>query len=153
MGCSKQCLIGMFKFVSYFWQTLWHKMRTKLKFSTAFHPQTDRQTELVYRALGNLLRCLVGKNLKTWDLVLPMAKFAYNGSVNRTTCFSPFEIVTDFKPKQSIVLIPMTHHHSRVSDSASAFVSHICALYEEIREKIMKNNADYKTSTDLHRRL
>jgi len=47
----------------------------------------------------------------------------------------------------------MAHHHSKVSDSASAFASHIRALHEEIREKIMKNNADYKASADLHRRL
>ena len=53
------------KFVSYFWRTLWHKMGAKLKFSTVFHPQTDGQTEIVNRILGNLLRCLVGKNLKT----------------------------------------------------------------------------------------
>jgi len=49
------------KFVSYFWQMLWHKMGTKLKFLTAFHPQTDDQIELVNRTLGNLVRCLVGK--------------------------------------------------------------------------------------------
>ena len=72
------------KFVSYFWKILWHKMGIKLKFSIAFHPQTDGQTEVVNRTLGNLLRCLVGENLKTWDLILPMAEFAYNGSVNRT---------------------------------------------------------------------
>ena len=80
-----------------------------------------------------------------------MAKFAYNGSVNRTTGLSPFEIVNDFKPRQPVNLIPAAHHHSRVSDSASTFASHICALHEEIREKIMKNKTDYKASTDLHR--
>jgi len=90
------------KFVSCFWKTLWHKMSTKLKFSTAFHPQTDGQIEVVNRTLGNLLRCLVGKNLRTCDLILPMAEFAYNGSVNRTTDLSPFEIVNGFKPWQPV---------------------------------------------------
>ena len=47
----------------------------------------------------------------------------------------------------------MTHHHFRVSNSASAFASHICALHEEIREKIIKNDAEYKASTGLHHRL
>ena len=50
------------KFTSYFWKTLWHKSGTLLKFSTIFHPQTDGQTEVVNRSLGNLLRCLVGEH-------------------------------------------------------------------------------------------
>jgi len=57
-------------------------MRTKLHFSTTFHPQTDRQTEVVNKILGNLLWCLVGENLRTCDLVLPSIEFAYNSSVN-----------------------------------------------------------------------
>jgi len=82
-----------------------------------------------------------------------LTEFAYNGSVNRTTGLSPFEIVNGFKPRQPVDLILMAHHHSRVSDSASAFASHIRALHEDIREKIMKSNTDYKVSADLHRRL
>jgi len=72
--------------------------------------------------------------------------------VTRTADLSLFEIVTGFKFRQPINLVPMTHH-SRVSDSASAFASHIRALHEEIREKIMKNNVDHKAFVDLHRRL
>ena len=44
-------------------------MRTKLQFPTAFHPQI----EVVNRSLGNLLRYLVGENLRAWDLILPTA--------------------------------------------------------------------------------
>jgi len=47
----------------------------------------------------------------------------------------------------------MAHNHFRVSDSASTFASHIRALHEEIREKIMKNNTNYEAFADLHRRL
>ena len=52
------------KFVGYFWRTLWKKLRTDLKFSSSHHPQTDGQTEVVNRSLGNLLRCLVGDKPK-----------------------------------------------------------------------------------------
>ncbi|CAA7393217.1 unnamed protein product [Spirodela intermedia] len=52
-------------FTSYFWKTLWHLLGTKLNFSTAFHLQTDSQTEVVNRSLRNLLRSLVGDHLKS----------------------------------------------------------------------------------------
>ena len=50
-----------------------------------------------------------------------MAEFACNGSINRTTGLSPFEIVTDFKPRQPIDLVPMAYQHFRVSDSTGLF--------------------------------
>ena len=70
-------------------------MGTALKFSTTYHPQTDGQTEVINRSLGNLLRCLVGDKMTTWDEVLSV--FAFNNSVNRSTGLSPFEIVTGYR--------------------------------------------------------
>ena len=71
-----------------------------------------------------------------------------------TRVFSPFEIVIDFKYKQPIDLVLMAHHHSRVSDSSSAFASHKRALHDKkIKDEMMKNNANHKTSTDLHYKL
>lgn len=43
------------KFTSYFWRTLWHLIKTKLKLSSAFHPQTDHKTKVVNQSLGQLL--------------------------------------------------------------------------------------------------
>ena len=47
------------KFVNYFWKTLWKFFGTTLKFSSTFHSQTDGQTEVINRSLGDMLRCLV----------------------------------------------------------------------------------------------
>jgi len=53
------------KFTSNFWKTLWHMLGTKLKFSTAFHLQTDGQTEIINRSLENLLHILVGEHIES----------------------------------------------------------------------------------------
>jgi hypothetical protein len=47
------------KFIGNFWRTLWKKLGTNLLFSSSYHPQTDGQTEVVNRSLGDLLRSLV----------------------------------------------------------------------------------------------
>ena len=98
-----------------------------LKFSTAFHPQSDGQTEVVNRSLGNLLRCLVGDHQGTWDLILPRAQFAYNNSVNRSTGLSPHEIVYSHKPIPPIDLIPMSPLQ-RAFESAEIFACHMSKL-------------------------
>ena len=64
--------------MSYFWRSLRKMLNTKLKFSSAFHPQTDSQIEVVNRSLGDLLHYLVGEHVTNWDQILPMAGFAYN---------------------------------------------------------------------------
>ena len=49
------------KFTGHFWRTLWKKPETKLKFSSGYHPQTDCQTKVVNKNLGNILRCLTSE--------------------------------------------------------------------------------------------
>jgi len=67
------------KFLSHFWRTLWGKLGTKLLFSTTCHPQSDGQTEVVNRTLGQMLRCMIVQNIREWKELLPHIKFAAIG--------------------------------------------------------------------------
>lgn len=71
--------------MGYLWKTLWIVMGTKLKFSRSYNPQTNGQMEVVNRSLGILLHSLVGENMRSWDVILPIAEFAYNSSITRLT--------------------------------------------------------------------
>lgn len=96
------------KFMSHFWHTLWKRLGSRLHFCSAHHPQSDGQTEVTNRSLGNLLRSLVGSNPKQWDLVLPQDEFTYNRSTHRSTGMSPFLIVYGQNPFTPLDLAPLT---------------------------------------------
>ena len=95
------------KFLSHFWRTLWGKLDTKLLFSTTCHPQTDGQTEVVNRTLGQMLRCFISGNPRVWENLLPHVEFAYNRVVNSTIDHSPFEVVYGFNPFTPLDLLPI----------------------------------------------
>ncbi|GJW71822.1 putative reverse transcriptase domain-containing protein [Tanacetum coccineum] len=95
------------RFVSHFWRSLWRMVNTQLNFSSAYHPQTDGQIEVVNRSLGNLLHSLVGDHPKAWDHKLPQAEFAHNHAVNSSTGFSPFHVVYGLSPRGPLDLLAL----------------------------------------------
>jgi hypothetical protein len=78
------------RFTSHFWEGLWEGMGTTLKRSTAFHPQTDGQTERANRTLVEALRSFVDADQRNWATLLPQLQRAANDAVCQATGFSPF---------------------------------------------------------------
>ncbi|KAJ4958242.1 hypothetical protein NE237_025353 [Protea cynaroides] len=72
------------RFTSKFWKGLQKAMGTTLKFSTAFHPQTDGQSERTIQILEDMLRACVIDFKGSWDERLPLIEFAYNNSYQAT---------------------------------------------------------------------
>jgi hypothetical protein len=95
------------RFLSHFWRCLWQLSHTKLDFRSAYHPQTDGQTEVVNRSLGALLRSLVGENLKSWDQQLYQAEFTFNQSINQSTGLSPFTIIYGGNSRTPLDIVPL----------------------------------------------
>ena len=57
--------------------------------STAFHPQTDGETERTNHTLGQMLRAYVNYAIDNWDEMLPYTKFTYNNSKSALTQITP----------------------------------------------------------------
>ncbi|WVZ83904.1 hypothetical protein U9M48_030999 [Paspalum notatum var. saurae] len=79
------------QFTSRFWEQLHDSLDTKLRFSTAYHPQTDGQTERTNQVLEDMLRACAIQYGTSWDKCLPYAEFSYNNSYQASLKKSPFE--------------------------------------------------------------
>jgi len=79
------------RFTSRFWQTLQSAMGSKLTMSSAYHPQTDGQSERTIQLLEDLWRTCILDHLGAWDEVLPLIEFTYNNSFHASIGMPPYE--------------------------------------------------------------
>nr|GEX80559.1 hypothetical protein [Tanacetum cinerariifolium] len=127
------------------------KLGSKLQLSTTCHPQTDGQMEVVNRTLGNLLRSLIKKNIREWDLLLAHAEFAYNHSISQTIGRSPFEVIYGLNPITPQDLTPIETKYQFNGD-AKERVKFIKKLHEEVHKRIVSQNEKYKARADKHQK-
>ncbi|GBG67585.1 hypothetical protein CBR_g714 [Chara braunii] len=80
------------RFMSAFWTSLMQESGTKMKPSSARHPQTDGQTERAHQTAQIMLRTLICPDQKDWVDRLPDIEFAYNTSLHPVIGVTPFEL-------------------------------------------------------------
>nr|GEV46882.1 putative reverse transcriptase domain-containing protein [Tanacetum cinerariifolium] len=79
------------RFTSRFWQSIQEALGTRLDISTAYHPQTDGQSEHTIQTLEDMLRVCVLDFEGSWDVHLPLVEFSYNNSYHSSVRCAPFE--------------------------------------------------------------
>lgn len=93
-------------FFSVFWREIFRVQGTQLKMSTAYHPETDGQTEVLNRILEGYLRCFFYEQPKSWSVVLPWAEYLYNTNYQSAARCTPFETVYGRAPPSLNRFIP-----------------------------------------------
>ena len=97
------------KFTSMMWKTMFERLETKLLLSTAYHPQTDGQSERTNQTVEIALRYYLAKypdGALEWEFILPHIQFIFNNSVNTSTGQTPNEVCLGFRPREHVDLRP-----------------------------------------------
>ncbi|GJZ29957.1 reverse transcriptase domain-containing protein [Tanacetum coccineum] len=91
------------RFTSRLWQTFQKALGTRLDMSTAYHPQTDGQSERTIQTLEDMLRACVIDFGGSWDVHLPLAEFSYNNSYHTSIRCAPFEALYGRKCRSPVL--------------------------------------------------
>ena len=95
------------KLLSNFMQDLFLQMGIKHAPSTAFHPQTDGQTERLNRVIQEMLRNYVSPSHDDWDEHLDIAEFAYNNAYHESIKTTPFRLTYGFDPRNPMSAVKL----------------------------------------------
>nr|GEV30666.1 reverse transcriptase domain-containing protein [Tanacetum cinerariifolium] len=91
------------RFTSRFWQLMQEALGTRLDMSTAYHPQTDSQSERTIQTLEEMLRACVMNFGGSWDVHLPLVEFSYNNNYHFRVRYAPFESLYGRKCRSPIL--------------------------------------------------
>jgi hypothetical protein len=129
------------KFTSVFWKTLWKMFDTRLAMSTAFHPQTDGQTENLNRTLEQILRAYTNRNQDNWDELLCYAELSYNNAKQSSTGRSPFYLDHGQDPVLPSTMIAANQSDEEVKTAADG-VNAVERLLVELRSALVNVDAE-----------
>ncbi|CAI7829215.1 unnamed protein product [Closterium sp. NIES-54] len=135
------------KFTSKFWKELMPLMGTRLAMSSAYHPQTDGQTERLNQIVKQLLRAACKDDINRWDLHLPVLEFAYNNAKHAATGETPFFLCYGRHP-----LTPQQPTVPATIQPAHDFVTTMQQLWDRTYKRLQDIQSSQKRLADRHRR-
>jgi hypothetical protein len=125
------------RFVGKFWRSLFDLLGVKLRPSTAFHPQTDGQTERTNRTLEQMLRNYVSYKQDDWDQYLSLVEFAYNSAEQASIGMSPFYCDLGRQPTTADILTtPQGFEDQTNVDATATFLGRMNEILQTARSKM-----------------
>lgn len=120
---------------------------TSFNFSSAYHPQTDGQTEVVNRTLEMYLRCFTSQKPNEWVKWIPWAEYCYNTSVHSATKKTPYEVVYGKPVPTLLSYVPGTSSIEAVDQELRTRD----LIIKELRNQLSMAQQRMKKSYDAHR--
>ena len=136
------------RFTSNFWNSVQEAMGTELRFSTAFHPQTDGQSERTIQTLEDMLRTCVMDFKGAWNKKLPLIEFAYNNSYQATIGVAPYEALYGRKCRSPVHWYDMREKQLHKTE----FIQETIETVQKIRKRIETAQSRQKSYEDKRRR-
>ncbi|MCO5597615.1 hypothetical protein L7F22_051695 [Adiantum nelumboides] len=133
------------RFTSLFWKAIWENIGMRLQFSSSFHPQTDRQSEIANSVVLDLLKSYISDQKTQWERYLPLVEFAYN-TIHSSTGKAPFEIV-----EGAMKVPPFLSTKDKIFE-ADEFTRDLDTAFAKVRETLQKSQERQKKAADRHPR-
>ncbi|GJP52130.1 hypothetical protein CLOM_g11227 [Closterium sp. NIES-68] len=134
------------KFTSKFWKELMSLLGTKLAMSSAYHPQTDGQTERLNQIVEQLLQAACKDEISKWDLHLPVLEFAYKNATHAATGQTLFFLYYGRHP-----LTPQKPTTSATVQPAHDFITTMHQLWDRTHKRLLDIQQQQKRQADRHR--
>ncbi|KAK1408323.1 hypothetical protein QVD17_39992 [Tagetes erecta] len=136
------------RFTSRLWRTFQLALGTQLKLSTAFHPQTDGQTERTIQTLEDMLRSCVLDFGGNWNLHLPLVEFSYNNSYHSSIKMAPFEALYGRKCRSPICW----HEIGEAQITGPELIQETTDKILQIRDNLLAARSRQKSYADKRRK-
>lgn len=128
-------------FTSAFWEALCTLLAIKRRLSTAYHPQTDGQTERQNQIVEHYLRVFCSYDQADWAHHLILAEHAHNTTVHAATRHTPAFLLYGFEPRSPSDPLPQTERHVPAADARALEMIH---RREEVRKILESANQSYE---------
>ena len=136
------------RFTSRFWGKFQEALGTRLNFSTAFHPQTDGQSERVIRIMEDMLRSCVIDYEGSWDRHIPLVEFVYNNSFQSSIGMAPYEALYGRKCRTPLCWTELSEKKVIGPD----LIQETEEKVKMIRERLKVSNDRQKSYADMKRK-
>lgn len=134
-------------FLSQFWSQLFKLLGTKLKHSTAYHPQPYGQIERINQCLETFLRCMTSDKPKHWAKWITMAEWWYNTTYHTAFQHTPFEVLYGYPPPHlSILQVPAS-----TNSDVKQYIQERKIAMQSIRARLLEAQQRMKFYVDKHR--